>query len=183
MKITLKEISSVSQEIALDLDWSDIENDFEKEVFRTNPNIALATIDVGGHVAAHLVALGAHAALTAGVGCLAVGVQTLARAGYPVVWWWQVPPAQVVFAILLTFAPDVLAFLEKKIVRLVHSAEYIHEVKSKCSKIKEPDTAVADQANDIYYCNQSYKAACLAALATIRGLETVLKDDSEAEKI
>ena len=32
MKITLKEISSVSQEIALDLDWSDIENDFEKSI-------------------------------------------------------------------------------------------------------------------------------------------------------
>lgn len=32
MKITLKEISSVSQEIALDLDWSDIKNDFEKSI-------------------------------------------------------------------------------------------------------------------------------------------------------
>lgn len=76
-----------------------------------------------------------------------------------------------------------MAYLEKKIVTLAHTPQYITEVKSKCSKIKDPGTAIADQANDIYYCNSSYQAACLAVLATLRGLETVLKEDSEAEKI
>lgn len=48
---------------------------------------------------------------------------------------------------------DLLAFLEKKILTLNHTPQYIAEIKTKCSQIKEQEFAIADQANDIYYCN------------------------------
>ena len=56
---------------------------------------------------------------------------------------------------------------------LVHSKEYITEVKKKCLDI-DPGYAMGDLTNEVYFSEKSYRAACLASHATIRGLETVL---------
>ena len=69
---------------------------------------------------------------------------------------------------------ELLAFLEKKILTLNHTPQYIAEMKTKCSQIKDEEFAIADQANDIYYCSRSYLGACLAVLATVKGVQTVL---------
>jgi len=42
MKISLKEINSVKQEISIDLDWSDIEKDFEKSLKEFSKKIKIA---------------------------------------------------------------------------------------------------------------------------------------------
>ena len=42
MKISLKEINSVKQQISIDLDWSDVEKDFEKSLKEFSKKIKMA---------------------------------------------------------------------------------------------------------------------------------------------
>lgn len=78
---------------------------------------------------------------------------------------------------------ELVAFVETKLLTLSHSPQYIEEIKTKCSQIKDEEFAIADQANDIYYCSRSYVGACLAVLATVRGVQTVLQEDEGAERL
>jgi len=70
---------------------------------------------------------------------------------------------------------ETVDFLEKEIVRLNHSDEYIGKVKQLCAGLSQNETH-PDKAQDVYYSNGSYDAALLVLLAVVKGIQTVLDD-------
>lgn len=77
--------------------------------------------------------------------------------------------------------PALVQFLEKQILTLNHTPEYINEIKKKCSKVAD-NASVSDHVADVYYTRQSYEAALLAVLAAIRGVQTIMGVDVAGEE-
>jgi histone deacetylase 6 len=65
--------------------------------------------------------------------------------------------------------------------RLIHSNEYVEELRQRCSNLEE-GKGDADTKQDVYFCRNTYDAAVLSSYAVIQGINTILKEGSNLNR-